>query len=227
MSARSLLLAAMAHELRTPLNAIVGLSTILEMKPPLGVEKPEHREHATQIHLGGLHLAELVTDLLDTARVEAGEIELAMQQVGSRATIEQSLRLVTGIAMQAKVRFDLAGEDWPDVIADARAIKQVMINLLSNAVKFSPRGGSVVISAHRAGERLVLSVKDSGPGIAPADLARLGRPYAQTTAGKARSQSSGLGLSLSKDLIRKHGGELQLQSTLGDGMTVTFDLAVA
>ncbi|HOY79227.1 MAG TPA: ATP-binding protein [Hyphomonadaceae bacterium] len=227
MSARSLLLAAMAHELRTPLNAIVGLSTILEMKPPLGVEKPEHREHATQIHLGGLHLAELVTDLLDTARVEAGEIELAMQQVGSRATIEQSLRLVTGIAMQAKVRFDLAGEDWPDVIADARAIMQVMINLLSNAVKFSPRGGSVVISAHRAGERLVLSVKDSGPGIAPADLARLGRPYAQTTAGKARSQSSGLGLSLSKDLIRKHGGELQLQSTLGDGMTVTFDLAVA
>jgi signal transduction histidine kinase len=227
MSARSLLLAAMAHELRTPLNAIVGLSSILEMKPPFGIENPEHREHANQIHQGGLHLAELVTDLLDTARVEAGEIELAMQQVGSRATIEQSLRLVTGLAMQAKVRFEIAGEDWPDVIADARAVKQVMINLLSNAVNFSPSGGVVVISARRAGERLVLSVKDSGPGIAQPDLARLGRPYAQAPAGKARSQSTGLGLSLSMDLIRKHGGELQLQSALGDGTTAVFDLPVA
>lgn len=227
MAARSLLLAAMAHELRTPLNAIVGLSSILEMNPPFGVDNPEHREHANQIRQSGLHLAELVTDLLDTAKVEAGEIELAMKQVNSRITIEQSLRLVAGLAMQAKVKLEIVGEDWPDVIADARAVKQVMINLLSNAVKFSPRGSFITISARRAGQRLVLNVKDSGPGISPEDLARLGLPYAQTAAGKAHSHSTGLGLALSMDLIRKHGGELRLQSRQGEGTTAVFDLSLA
>lgn len=227
MAARSLLLATMAHELRTPLNAIVGLSTVLEMKPPHGAENPEHRELAADIRQGGLHLAELVTDLLDTAKVEAGETELSLSQVGSRTTIEQSLRLVAGLAMQSKVQLEITGECWPDVIADPRAIKQVMINVLSNAVKFSPRNSAVTISARQDGGRLRVSVVDSGPGISAEDLARLGRPYAQTAAGKARAHSTGLGLALSMNLIRKHGGELRLHSAPGEGTTVTFDLAIA
>lgn len=227
MAARSLLLATMAHELRTPLNAIVGLSSVLEMDPPHGVSTPEHREFVNHIRQGGLHLAELVTDLLDTAKVEAGQLDLAMKQIGSRATIEQSMRLVSGLAVQAKVRIDLTGDIWPDVIADSRAIKQVMINVLSNAIKFSPPGSVVVIAARQDGARFRLSVTDSGPGISAADVERLGRPYVQTAAGKSQKQSTGLGLALSMDLIRSHGGQLRLHSQPGDGTTVTFDLALA
>lgn len=227
MSARALLLATMAHELRTPLNAIVGLASVMEMEPPGGLGKAEHHEFVSHIRQGGVHLSELVTDLLDTAKVEAGEMKLAMIETSSRKMVDQSLRLVAGLAMQSKVRLAVIGDVWPDVVADPRAIKQVMINVVSNAVKFSPSGSEVRVSAEGRADRLLITIKDSGAGISAADLERLGRPYQQAGANGGKAQGTGLGLMLSMHLIREHGGTLKLASELGQGTTVSFDLAIA
>lgn len=233
MSARALLLATMAHELRSPLNSIVGLASLIEMKPKGNMEPVNAKEYAAHIRESGMHLAQLVTDLLDTAKVEAGEAELALTEALSRQVVEQSLHLVRGLAIQASVEIKVAGEEWPDIIADQRAIKQVLINLLSNAVKHSPRGSVVTISASvetdaAKGERLHISVKDNGSGISAEDLKRLGRPYQQAHGkGASRPAGTGLGLALSKRLIQQHGGTLRLESALGKGTTATFDLTVA
>lgn len=233
MSARTLLLATMAHELRTPLNSIVGLASLIEMQPKGKTGPADYKEYALHIRESGVHLGQLVTDLLDTAKVEAGEAELAFTETASRPIIEQSLHLVRGLAIQARVEIRLTGEVWPDVIADQRAIKQVLINLLSNAVKYSPRNSVVSITASVAthpsrGERLYVRIKDSGPGISSDDIKRLGRPYQQASdKGASKAAGTGLGLALSTHLIQQHGGELRLESTSGEGTTAIFDLTVA
>lgn len=234
MSARTLLLATMAHELRTPLNSIVGLASLIEMQPKVGPTQADYKEYATHIRESGVHLEQLVNDLLDTAKVEAGEAQLTFRQTPSRPIIDQSLHLVRGLAMQARVTIKVTGDAWPDVVADQRAIKQVMINLLSNAVKYSPRNAIVDIATSietdpSKGKRLVVRVSDSGPGISADDLKRLGRPYQRAQArGPRKAEGTGLGLALSMHLIRQHGGELRLESGPAQpGTVATFDLTVA
>lgn len=224
MAARSLLLATMAHELRSPLTAIVGFSNMMtkETFGPLGHAK--YLDYSQSIELAGSHLSELVTDLLDTAKVEAGRIEMSPVKVSSREMVEQSLRLVRGLAVEAEVNLSMTPGDWPEVHADPRAIKQVLINLLSNAVKFSPRAGRVVVSSAPRDGRLVISVKDNGRGISEEELAVLGRPFVQIGDASTRRQGSGLGLALSRELIERHGGRLRLESELGQGATAHFDL---
>lgn len=224
MAARTLLLATMAHELRSPLTAIVGFSSMMakEVFGPVGHAK--YLDYAQSIELAGSHLSELVTDLLDTAKVEAGRIELAPAPVSSREMVEQSLRLVRGLAVEARVSLIMEPGDWPQVHADQRAVKQVLINLLSNAVKFSPPAGRVEVSAVSQGDRLVISVRDFGRGIAAEELAVIGRPFVQIGDAASRPQGSGLGLTLSQALIEQHGGRLRLESVLGQGATARFDL---
>ena len=224
MAARTLLLATMAHELRSPLTAIVGFSNMMakQVFGPIGHAK--YLDYSQSIELAGSHLSELVTDLLDTAKVEAGKIELAPAPVSSREVVEQSLRLVRGLAVEAGVNLIMLPGDWPQIHADQRAVKQVLINLLSNAVKFSPAAGRVEISGTSQAGRLVISVTDVGRGIAEPELALLGRPFVQTGDATSRRQGSGLGLALSQELVERHGGRLWLESTLGQGATVYFDL---
>ena len=224
MAARTLLLATMAHELRSPLTAIVGFSSMMarQIYGPVGHAK--YLDYAQSIELAGSHLSELVTDLLDTAKVEAGKIELAPAQVSSRDVVEQSLRLVRGLAVEAEVSLAMEPGDWPLVHADQRAVKQVLINLLSNAVKFSPPTGRVEVSCASQADRLVISVKDFGRGIAEEELALIGRPFVQIGDPAFRPQGSGLGLALSRELVERHGGRLRLESTLGQGATARFDL---
>lgn len=224
MAARTLLLATMAHELRSPLTAIVGFSSMMakEVFGPVGHAK--YLDYAQSIELAGSHLSELVTDLLDTAKVEAGRIELAPAPVSSREMVEQSLRLVRGLAVEARVSLIMEPGDWPQVHADQRAVKQVLINLLSNAVKFSPAAGRVEVSAVSQDDRLVISVRDFGRGIAAEELAVIGRPFVQIGDAASRPQGSGLGLTLSQALIEQHGGRLRLESVLGQGATARFDL---
>lgn len=224
MAARTLLLATMAHELRSPLTAIVGFSNMMakEVFGPVG--HPKYLDYAQSIELAGSHLSELVTDLLDTAKVEAGKIELSLAPVSSREMVEQSLRLVRGLAVEAEVSLIMADGDWPQVHADQRAVKQVLINLLSNAVKFSPPSGRVEISGTASADRLVISVRDFGRGITEEELALIGRPFVQIGDPATRRQGSGLGLALSQELVERHGGRLRLESTLGQGATARFDL---
>lgn len=224
MAARTLLLATMAHELRSPLTAIVGFSNMMakEVFGPVGHAK--YLDYAQSIEMAGSHLSELVTDLLDTAKVEAGKIELSLAPVSSREMVEQSLRLVRGLAVEAEVSLSMTDGDWPQVHADQRAVKQVLINLLSNAVKFSQPSGRVEISGAAGADRLVISVRDFGRGITEEELALIGRPFVQIGDPATRRQGSGLGLALSQELVERHGGRLRLESTLGQGATARFDL---
>lgn len=224
MAARTLLLATMAHELRSPLTAIVGFSNMMAKEAFGPVGHAKYLDYAQSIELAGSHLSELVTDLLDTAKVEAGKIELSLAPVSSREMVEQSLRLVRGLAVEAEVSLIMAGGDWPLVHADQRAIKQVLINLLSNAVKFSPPSGRVEISGALNADRLIISVRDFGRGITEEELALIGRPFVQIGDHATRRQGSGLGVALSQELVERHGGRLRLESTPGRGATARFDL---
>ncbi|WP_374578779.1 ATP-binding protein [Phenylobacterium sp.] len=227
MAARTLLLATMAHELRSPLTAVVGFSGMMAKQSLGPVGHPKYLDYAQTIEMAGSHLNDLVSDLLDTARVEAGKFELSLASASSRKFVEQSLRLVRGLAVDGSVSLIVAPGDWPEVHADPRAIKQVLINLLSNAVKFSPPGGVVEISGRVDQDRLVIQVSDNGPGIAPEDLPQLGRPYAQVQGEETRRRGWGLGLMLSGELVAMHGGVLRLESNPGAGATAIFDLPLA
>lgn len=224
MASRSLLLATMAHELRSPLSAAIGLADILadQKRGPLG--DPLYVDYAQSIAEAGRHLNGLVTDLLDTAKVEAGKTELAKAPVSSAALIEQALRLVRGLAMDAGVRLETLPGEWPDLYVDSRAIKQVVINLVSNAVKFSPRGAAVTIAGECGKQRLTIRVSDQGKGIGPAELRALGRAYVQAGDAASRRRGTGLGLALSMELVAQHDGRLRLESQLGAGTTAIFDL---
>jgi len=227
MAARALLLATMAHELRSPLTSVVGFSSMMARQAfgPLG--SPKYLDYAQSIELAGSHLSDLVTDLLDTAKIEAGKVELVPARASSRDITEQSLRLVRGLALEAQVTVYVEAGTWPDVWADPRAVKQVLINLLSNAIKFSEPDSAVTVSSAVAGDALAICVADQGRGIAPQDLAELGRAYAQAGDPETRRQGTGLGLAFSRDLVQRHGGRLRIESALGVGTSVTFDLPLA
>lgn len=224
MAARTLLLATMAHELRSPLTAVVGFSSVMARQSLGPIGNAKYLDYVQSIELAGSHLADLVSDLLDTAKVEAGKLDLLPAPASSREVVEQSLRLVRGLAIEAGVRLRMLPGDWPAIHADQRAVKQVLINLLSNAVKFSPHDGAVEISSKVEDGRLFISIRDHGKGIPKEDLPRLGLPYEQGNDERSRQQGWGLGLSLSRELVEMHGGRLRLDSEPGAGATATFDL---
>ena len=224
MASRSLLLATMTHELRSPLGAMIGLAEVMgrQSHGPLGDAR--YLDYAGSIAESGRHLNTLVTDLLDTAKVEAGRIELAKEPVSSRQLVDQSLCLVRGLAMDARVSLTVVPGDWPDVYVDARAVKQVLINLMSNAIKFSPRGATVTVAAESGPSRMTVRVSDTGRGIAPEDLKLLGQAWTQAGETAIRRRGSGLGLALSMQLVAQHGGQLRLESMQGVGTSAFFDL---
>lgn len=227
MVARSLLLATMTHELRSPLTSVVGFSSLMAKQALGQLGHPKYLDYAQSIELAGSHLSDLVTDLLDTARVEAGRMELSPSRVASGDVVDQALRLVRGLALESGVTVSAAPGPWPDIWADPRAIKQVLINLVSNGIKFSRPDSAVTVSGEILGDRLVILVVDQGRGIAPSDLPTVGRAYAQAGDAETRRRGTGLGLSLSAELVRQHGGALKLDSTVGVGTRVAFDLPLA
>ena len=223
--AKSDFLANMSHELRTPLNAILGFSEVMmrEVAGPIG--QPHYREYATDIHDSGRHLLEVINDILDLSKIEAGRVELVDGRVELGPLVEKAVRLVSDRAEQAEVEIRLLSEpDLPDLIADERLVKQALLNLLSNAVKFTPRGGRVEVSLLLAADgALCLSVRDSGIGIAEADLERVLTPFTQAESALSRNyQGTGLGLPLTKSFVDMHGGTLALESRLGEGTEVTL-----
>jgi len=227
--AKSEFLANMSHELRTPLNAINGFSEIMltEMFGPLGDTR--YRGYAQDILNSGQHLLALINDIMDMSKIEAGKMRLNFEPVGLDELVDEAARLVRNRAEAAGLSLTLeAAAAAPQIEADQRALKQVLLNLLSNAVKFTPRGGHVSVSVEAAGAETVrISVRDTGIGIAPEDLTRLGRPFEQIESQHAKTQQgTGLGLALSKALVELHGGELGIESAPGKGTTVSFSLPV-
>ena len=229
--AKSDFLANMSHELRTPLNAINGFSEIMagEMYGPVGDAR--YRDYARDILSSGQHLLALINDILDMSKIEAGKLNLRFEPTCLEEVAEEALRLVRNRAEAAGLNLILDFVDLPDVEADYRAIKQVLLNLLSNAIKFTPRGGRITLRGERRedalGERVRIGVQDTGIGISPQDLDRLARPFEQVESQHSKTtQGTGLGLALTKSLVEMHGGLLDLKSAPGQGTLASFSLPV-
>ncbi len=226
--AKSAFLANMSHELRTPLNAIIGFSELMreQMFGPLGDKR--YDEYASLIHHSGKHLLDLITDMLDMAKIEAGKMMLAPERMELGDAVEGCLRLLKEQAHNGRVTLTGACKGKPVLMADRRAVKQVLLNLLSNAVKFTPPGGTVTLSAWKAHGRAHIAVQDTGVGIAAEDLTRLGNPFEQAKSDAMLAQGgTGLGLALVKALVEKHGGKLVLTSEIAKGTRVVVDFPLA
>ena len=222
---KSKFLANMSHELRTPLNAIIGFSEIMEsgMFGTLGSEK--YQEYCHDILTSGHYLLEVINDILDMSKIEAGRMKLDMEPLDLSKTLAESLRVVSGRAEGKNLTVDADIEGTISVVADRRAIKQIIVNLLSNAVKFTPDGGKVVVRTRLLSKSIVLMIADTGIGIAPQSLARLGRPFEQVESQLTKSyHGSGLGLAIARSLTTLHGGSMRLRSKLGTGTVVCVSL---
>jgi two-component system, cell cycle sensor histidine kinase PleC len=219
--AKSEFLANMSHELRTPLNAIIGFSEIMEsgMFGPLGAEK--YLEYCRDIHESGQYLLDVINDILDMSKIEAGRIRLELEDTDLNRILADAMRIVTARAQEKKLALNT--EITPDIRlrVDRRAVKQILLNLLSNAVKFTPEGGRITVRGHIADEAVMIAIEDTGIGI-PADaLKNLGRPFEQVESQFTKShQGSGLGLAIAKSLVELHGGAMRIRSTLGVGTIV-------
>ncbi len=224
--AKTRFLANVSHELRTPLNAIIGFSDLLRHSPNLMQHPEKGLEYIDLIHDSGRHLLQVVNDILDMSKIETGNFDLFVEFFDVTQCVESCCRMIQGEADKRGVALvsDLppAFGEFP---ADRRACKQIVLNLLSNAVKFSESGGQVAVSIRLERDDLVIRVRDSGIGIAEADVKRLGMPFFQANAGYNRShEGTGLGLSVVKGLAELHGGKVLFDSRLGKGTTVTVRL---
>lgn len=224
--AKSEFLASVSHEIRTPLNAIIGFSDAMKSRL-FGPVPAKYAEYAELIHESGRHLLELIGDVLDLSKIEADSYSLSHEAFDAGDVIELCTRMLSQRAEDAGVTIELDATGPIPVRADRKALRQILLNLLSNAIKFTPRDGVIVVMARARGGDLTLAVGDSGPGIAPAELAQLGQRYMQaSTTEQTVDRGSGLGLSLVKALAEMHGGEMTIKSALGEGTTVSVTLPV-
>ena len=222
---KSEFLATMSHELRTPLNAIIGFSELLELEPvgPLNVQQ---RQYVEDVLDAGRHLLSLINDVLDLSKIEAGRMEVDLDNVSLRAVLESGITLHAERAAAAGIELGLA-LDGGDVVvrADERKLRQVVFNLLSNALKFTPPGGSIDVCAQVANGSVEIAVRDTGPGIAPEDQEVIFEEFGQARAGPEQYQEgTGLGLPLSRSFVELHGGRLWVESVPGEGSTFRFTL---
>jgi signal transduction histidine kinase len=221
---KSEFLANMSHELRTPLNAISGFSQLLR-KRLYGEINDKQAEYLDEILASSRDLLSLIDDVLDLSKVEAGQIELDVAPFSLPATLERGLVVVGERASKGDVRISLVSDPGIDTVTgDERRVRQVLLNLLWNAVKFTPAGGAVDVSVARVNGEVRVSVADTGPGIDPADQARIFEEFQQAAAGKEQREGTGLGLALSKRLVELHGGRIWVESELGKGSRFVFTL---
>ncbi|HEX5508125.1 MAG TPA: ATP-binding protein [Pseudolabrys sp.] len=225
--AKSEFLANMSHELRTPLNAIIGFSEIMQsgLFGSLGAEKYE--EYCGDIRQSGQYLLEVINDILDMSKIEAGRIRLCIEELGLDKLLAEAMRVVSGRADDKRVSVNALIDPGLRLNADRRALKQILLNLLSNAVKFTPSGGQIRVRGRAAANFVRVSIMDTGIGIAKDALAKLGRPFEQVESQFTKShQGSGLGLAIAKSLVELHGGTMRIRSTPGRGTTVVVKLPI-
>jgi signal transduction histidine kinase len=222
--AKSGFLATMSHELRTPLNAIIGFSEMMQREVLGALGNEQYRAYVDDIHASGSHLLQIINDILDLSKAEAGKIDLSEDMFDLRDIMRAVDQLTAGHVYAAELTqsADLP-DDLPPLRGDERKTKQVLVNLITNAVKFTPAGGRIAITARFDPEDgLAITVTDSGIGIAEGDLDRVLKPFEQVDSSLSRQhQGTGLGLPLVKAIMEAHGGRLRLKSTLGAGTTVT------
>ena len=227
-SAKSQFLANMSHELRTPLNAIIGFSEMMQRQllGPIGTAK--YLDYIGGIRESGEHLLDLISDILDMSKIEAGKYELDTEEFNLLKVLRLGAHMIEGRALDAQVRVvsNIPEDDSLSIVADRRAIMQMVLNLLSNAVKFTEPGGEVRIDYARNGDEGVsFCISDTGIGIPPSKLKYVCRPFEQAANHFTRNhEGSGLGLAITKDLAELHGGSINLESAVGVGTKVTISL---
>ena len=218
---KSEFLANMSHELRTPLNAVIGFSDVL-LDRLFGELNEKQAEYVKDINGSGRHLLALINDILDLSKIEAGRMELQVSSFDLTELLQNTTALLRERATRQGVSLMVDADPSFGVIsADERKVKQVLFNLLSNAVKFTNRGGHVTVTARGEGHDVIISVRDDGVGIAPADQARIFEQFVQVGTSHLQ-EGTGLGLALSRRFIELHGGRLWLESELGKGSTFNF-----
>ncbi len=227
-AAKSRFLATMSHELRTPLNAIIGFSEMLAKEQDWRLDQARRTEYARLINESGTHLLSVVNGILDMSKMETGDFEIRPEPFAPARVIGGCCELLalkareTGIELVTRL-----ADDLPDIVADKRAFKQILINLIANAIKFTDRGGRVTVTARTDGGTVVLTVSDNGVGISADDLPRIGKPFFQARAAyDRRHDGTGLGLSIVKGLVLLHGGQMDIESRVEEGTCVTVRLPV-
>jgi signal transduction histidine kinase len=217
--AKTEFLATVSHELRTPLNAIIGFSELM-IRGVLGpIGNPQYSEYLEDIHQSGTHLLSIINDILDFSKAEASKLELHESEVDVHQVVIGLTRLLGPRARDAGLAlFDRIPSDLPHLWCDERKLKQMLLNLLTNAVKFTPRGGTIEVEASCDETGLTISVRDTGIGIAKADLVRVLQPFVQADNELSRRhEGTGLGLTLVNSMIAMHGGGFHLESEVGTG----------
>ncbi|MGH6933634.1 MAG: ATP-binding response regulator [Dongiaceae bacterium] len=223
-------LANISHELRTPLNSIIGFSEMIAGEPHGPIGSPKYQSYVHDIHTSGLHLLGVVNDILDISKLEVGEFELQIEEVDVAEAIDTAIRIVGERAQRAGVQINAdVASTLPCMRGDARRVRQILLNLLSNSIKFTDAGGKVTVSANQTEDGgILLSVADTGIGIAPEDVDRAMAPFGQVDGKLNRMHDgTGLGLPLAKSLTELHGGDFRLESAVGRGTTVTLSFRAA
>jgi two-component system cell cycle sensor histidine kinase PleC len=226
-AARTQFLANMSHELRTPLNAIIGFSEMMQhqLLGPIGSEK--YLEYIGGIRESGEHLLDLISDILDMSKIEAGKYDLDLTEVQPGKLVKLAIHMMEGRAHEAKVKIQAAKhiDENFKIVADRRAVLQILLNLLSNAVKFTKQGGEVMVELLQKENNCWIKVIDNGIGIPANKLATITKPFEQVSSSYTRNhQGSGLGLAITKELAEMHGGSLFIESAYGKGTSVTIKL---
>jgi signal transduction histidine kinase len=225
--AKSDFLGRMSHELRTPLNAIIGFSEVIiaQIFGPVG--SPKYKEYAEDILRSGLFLHDLIGDMLDMVKIEAGHRNLQRETFDFAGDIGEALRMLQPRAEKGEVKLDQEMLDAPtSIVADRRAFKQIVLNLIGNAVKFTPSGGTVTVRLSSSGDDVLMQVIDTGVGISAENLEKLGTPFfrVENNPHQASTEGTGLGVALTKSLIELHGWRLGFASELGRGTTATITM---
>jgi signal transduction histidine kinase/CheY-like chemotaxis protein len=219
-------LSTMSHELRTPLNAVLGFSDLLadERYGPLSEKQ---RRYINHIHTGGKHLLTLISDILDLSKIEAGRMELAIENLSAQGAFSEVLSVMQPLADKKSQALSAKAEGGLAVRADATRFKQVLMNLIGNAIKFTPDGGRIEVAGLLDGERVRIEVKDNGPGIPDEEKKRIFEAFYRLRESGMKSEGTGLGLAITQRLVELHGGELSLNSQVGQGSCFYFSLPAA
>jgi cell cycle sensor histidine kinase DivJ len=216
----------MSHELRTPLNAIIGFSEMLAKEGALMIDAERRHEYAHLINESGHHLLAVVNGILDMSKIETGHFEITPEPFAPARVLDDCCDLLAFKSRESGIELIMRlPEDLPEIVADKRALHQIMLNLVSNAIKFTNRGGTVTVSAAAEGSCIAVTVADTGVGIGADDMPRIGDPFFQARSSYDRRHAgTGLGLSIVKGLLALHGGDIEIASRLGEGTLVTIRL---
>lgn len=223
--AKSEFLANISHELRTPLNAIIGFSDIMQqgMFGELGSEK--YLEYCSDINESGTHLLDVINDILDMSKIETGKFDIKLEAIDLSAIVGESTRIMTAEADEKNIAIEVDLPPTFEMNADRRAMKQILINLISNAIKFTETGGRVAIRADREHGGSRIEIEDTGIGIPREEIGQLGQPFVQIENQFTKShKGAGLGLAISRSLVKLHGGDMEIRSTEGVGTVVSIAL---